>query len=122
MAREPKTSRREVPLRKRAIILDHYRQGKSIPEIRAAIKLPRSTIRSIIDRYKNEEDPIFENEPRSGRPLELDSRAERRLLRHASANTKDTLYTLATLGSKGSVVLICPRRKIKTVRWENRYK
>jgi hypothetical protein len=63
----PKSSRREVPIRKRAIILDQYRQGKSIPEIKAATRLHRSTIRSIIDRYKDEEDPTFENKPCSGR-------------------------------------------------------
>jgi transposase len=107
MAPEPKTSCREVPVRKRVIILDPYRQGKSILEIKDATKLLRSTIRSIIDRYKDEKDPTLENKPRSGRPpppRELSERAERKLLRHASDNPKDTLFALRTPSTCGKLI------------------
>jgi transposase len=93
-----------VPVKKKAIILDHYCQGQPIIQIKDATKLPRSTIRSIIDRYKDEEDPTFENKPRSGRPKELSERAERKLLRYVSANTKDTLYALRTPSKSSKLV------------------
>lgn len=97
MAPTPKTSRREVPLEKRARILDRYRQGKSVPQIASSLGLPRSTVHSIIDRYKDYKNPGFKNKPRLRRPLELSPKAERRLLRHAVTHTKDTLFALTTL-------------------------
>jgi transposase len=111
MAVVPKTSRREVKPHVRSVILDRYRQGQSVPQIIAATNKARSTIISIIDRYKDEAEPTFQNKPRSGRPPKLSTRAERRLLRHANANTKDTLEALATPSKSGKKICRTTVRK-----------
>jgi hypothetical protein len=61
-----KTSHREVPVRVRVIILDRYRQNQKIPEMKAATRLSRSIIRSIINRYKECWLIILINKPYSG--------------------------------------------------------
>ena len=49
---KPKTNRRETSPTKRADVYGRWREGYSIPQIIELEHLPRSTIRSIIDRIE----------------------------------------------------------------------
>jgi hypothetical protein len=48
---KPKTSRRELLPAQRALIVHKYQDGATITDIHYEFKTPRSTIRSILDRY-----------------------------------------------------------------------
>jgi transposase len=111
MGRVPKTSRKEVSPTKRARIVDRYQLGYSIPSIYKSFDLPRSTVRSIIDRYKDEEDTNFRSKPRLGAKPALSPRGERRLLRHAATHTKDTLFALCSPSKSGKQLGRCTVRK-----------
>jgi DNA-directed RNA polymerase specialized sigma24 family protein len=50
---KPKTSRQELLLAQRALIVHQYRDGATIADIHREFETPRSTIRSILDRYEN---------------------------------------------------------------------
>jgi len=67
-----------------------------VPQIRDELGLPRSTVRSIIQRAQKSEAFTFESAPRSGRPKKTSARDNRHLVRVADTNTIETLFAFAT--------------------------
>jgi hypothetical protein len=63
---KPKTSRRELLLAQRALIVHQYRDGATIADIYYKFKTLCSTIWSTLDRYKNYTGFKFKNKPRCG--------------------------------------------------------
>jgi transposase len=98
---KPKTSRRELLPAQRALIVHKYQDGATIADIHREFKTPRSTIRSILDRYQNYTGFEFKNKPRCGVKPKLNLRQERALIRHADKNPKDSLFALATPSKSG---------------------
>ena len=72
-----------------------------MPQIRDELGLPRSTIRSIIQRAQKSGAFTFESAPRSGRPRITFTRDNRHLVRVANIDTKESLFALATLSKSG---------------------
>src|SRR5271156_4824891 len=91
------TSRRETTKEKRAEVWTWYRAGKTYSEIRRRTDLTKSTVAGIIQREKTRtgQDRVS-NAPRPGRPPKVTPKAERRLLRAASQDTRATLAALST--------------------------
>ena len=98
---KPKTSRQELLLAQRALIVHQYRDGATIADIHHEFETPRSTIRSILDRYENYTGFEFKNKPRCGVKPKLNLRQERALVRHADKYPRDTLFALATPSKSG---------------------
>ena len=102
MPSKPKTQRRETTPKERAIVWAHYLDGLSYSEIKAKIGHPKSTIQSIIKRFKTKSGhDKFKSMPRLGVGRKVDSRGERALLRHVDKNTKDPLTVLGTPSKLG---------------------
>ena len=96
MCTHPKSNRRELTPAERARIWTRYHDGYSVPKI---IKLEghlRGTIQATLKRYGNIPNSTFESKLRSRRLKKTSSRDDRALLRAANADTKATLYALAT--------------------------
>jgi len=68
-----------------------------VSQITKETGLPRSTVRSIIQRTQKSGDFTFETKPRSGRPKITSVRDDRHLIRVAAIDTKETLFALITL-------------------------
>ena len=92
---KPKTSRRETSPTCRADVIGYWRTGYSIPQIVELEYLPRSTIRSIIDRFEERGRASYYNKPRPGPKLKTTDRDNRALLRAANEDTRATLHALA---------------------------
>jgi transposase len=104
MGVEPKTSRRELTPGQRGRIFGRWEAGDSIDQICSKFKRPRTTVTSIINRYKDQPEPNFENKPRTGAHPKLKSRAERALLRYATLYTRATLFALCTPSKSGQKI------------------
>ena len=63
---KPKADRREASPTKRADVYGRWREGYSIPQIIKLEHLHCSTIRSIVDRDKQNRQEAYYNKPRSG--------------------------------------------------------
>jgi transposase len=96
MCIHPKSNRKETSVAKRAAVWTRYCSGYKVPKIVALEGLPRSTIRSIIERRVESGNSSFQSKPRSGRPKKTTARDDRALLRAANRDTKATLFALAT--------------------------
>ena len=97
-----KTARREHSERIISIILASHTKGYSAREISAENNVPKSTINAIIRRATNSPDGWYHREKRCGRPLTLDARAHRRLIRYVDRNPKETLLALCTPSKSGT--------------------
>ncbi|KAK3548405.1 hypothetical protein QTP70_012647 [Hemibagrus guttatus] len=69
-------------------VIEIYQSGKGYKAISKALGLPRTTVRSII--YKWRKHGTVENLPRSGRPTKITPRAQRQLIQEV---TKDPTTT-----------------------------
>jgi transposase len=83
------------------LIVHKYQDGATIANIHREFKTPRSTIRSIFDRYQNYTGFEFKNKLRYGVKPKLNLRQERALIRHVDKNPKDSLFALATPSKSG---------------------
>lgn len=70
---------KETTLEERKIIINLFKEGKSYAKIAEILKRSRSTIQSIINKFKTE--GILHNLKRSGRPRKLSLREERKIVR-----------------------------------------
>ena len=102
MSSEPITSRRETTKEKRAEVWTWYKAGKTYSEIGRRTDLTKATVAGTIRREKRKTgQDRFSNAPRPGRPPKLTPKAERRLLRAASQDTRATLAALSTPSKSG---------------------
>ena len=72
-------TRREVSIEMRELIVKMRSDEKSYAEIARTIKMPRSTVASIVQKYTKM--GIMENKARSGRPRKLEARTKRLICR-----------------------------------------
>jgi hypothetical protein len=93
---KPKTDRRKTSSTKRANVYGRWREGYLIPQIIELEHLPCSTIRSIINRVKQNRREAYYNKPRLGAKPKTTKRDDRAVLRAANKDTKMTLHALCT--------------------------
>lgn len=107
---------RETTEAERVEILTWHQAGKSLCQIKAIVKKPQTTIYDIIKRAQERPDNPVATAKRSGRPPKLSATAERKLVRHATTHTQDTLAML-TIPSKSGSQFSKPtvRKVLKTV-------
>ena len=77
----PKTSRHEHSSETLAVIISVHEQGKSHAQIGDYLKFAKSTITSIIHRHNRQPEHPLRPTQWAGRPLKLDDRAKRLLIR-----------------------------------------
>lgn len=77
---------RETTFEEREIIINLYKNGKSERNIAELCSKPRSTINSIIKKYKTS-GTIF-NKVRSGRPSKISDRLKTKIVRQIKINPK----------------------------------
>ena len=90
---KPKTPGRGPPPVQRALIVHKYQDGYIIADIHREFKTPRSTIRSILDRYQNYTGFEFKNKPRCGVKPNLTS-AKNKPLFDTQTRIQKTLFLL----------------------------
>ncbi|CAK9816272.1 hypothetical protein ANTPLA_LOCUS8944 [Anthophora plagiata] len=71
--------RNETTLEERKIVIRLHEEGKSYRNISEILKRSRSTVHSIINKYKKE--GTLRNKERTGRPRKLTTREERKIVR-----------------------------------------
>ena len=102
MPSKPITKRRETTVVQRSAVWTWYMAGKRISEIGSLENLPRTTVASIIERTKKRTGiDRFTSAPRSGAPIKVTLKAERRLMRAAFNDTRAPLVALATPSKSG---------------------
>ena len=85
----PKTSRREHSSEMITAISKLHKAGKSLAQIGDLLSLPRSTAATILDQ-------LLQPSKRSGRPLKLDDRDRRTLIRQVQQFSHNNLKALST--------------------------
>ena len=83
---------KELPAELRDRIVSRHRSGEAYKKISAALKVPKSTVASIILKWKKF--GTTRTLPRAGRPAKLSNRGRRALVREV---TKNPMVTLAEL-------------------------
>ncbi|KAG2466809.1 TC1A transposase, partial [Polypterus senegalus] len=83
---------KELPEELRDRILARHRSGQGYKKISAALKIPKSTVASIILKWKTS--GMTRTLPRAGRPAKLSYRGRRALVREVKKNPKITLAEL----------------------------
>ena len=74
----------QTTVKQRFLVISHYNKGKSVNFISKSMKIPRTTIYNIIQRYKK--DPTtLENRPKTGRPQILDKFEQKLIIRKCLA-------------------------------------
>ena len=74
----------QTTVKQRFLAISHYNKGKSVNFISKSMKIPRTTIYNIIQRYKK--DPTtLENRPKTGRPQILDKFEQKLIIRKCLA-------------------------------------
>ena len=85
---------KETSLGERKIIINLHQKGKSYANISSIVKKSRSTIQSIVNKYK--EDAILQNLLRCDRPRILSLRKERNIVRIIKKRPETTTFEIAT--------------------------
>jgi len=101
MCTHPRGRGQETTIAQRSAVWTRHLLGQKVPQIRDELGLPRSTIRSIIQRAQKSGAFTFESAPRSGRPRITSTRDNRHLVRVANTDTKESLFALATPSKSG---------------------
>ena len=83
---------KELAKQVRDNVVEKYKSGLGIQKISKSLMIPRSTIKSIITKWKEHGTTV--NLPRDGRPPKLMDRARRALIREAAQRPKVTLEEL----------------------------
>ena len=92
----PKTSRRQHSSEMVTAISTLHKDGKSLAQIGDQLSLPRSTVATILHHHARQLDQPLQPSKRSGRPLKLDDRDRRTLMRHVQRFPHDNLKALST--------------------------
>ena len=112
MPHNSKTSRRETTSEQRAAVLALRRAGISFGKISAQEGIPKSTVIDIYKRAQLHPDKPYDNKPRSGCPLKVSVKSQRKLCRYAEANPYDTIQALTILSKSGHKLSHCTVRII----------
>ena len=90
-----KTARREYSSETMAVIIALHRANKSHGQIAKELNVPKSVTTIIHRETRNSHHPLRSTK-RAGRPLKLNIRARRALIRHIELYPHDSLAALAT--------------------------
>ena len=94
MCTHPRGRGQETTIAQRSAVWTRHLLGQKVPQIREELGLPRSTVRSIIQRAQKSGAFIFKSAFRSGRPRITFIRDNRHLVRVANINIKESLFVL----------------------------
>ena len=86
---------KETAIEERKIILNLYKMNKSYNEIAQIINRSRFTVRSVIKRFKSEEN--LENQIRSGRPSKVTIREKRKIVNIVKKDPKTNSTEIASM-------------------------
>lgn len=75
---------KEISTDIRKLVIKLSSEGKSMAKVGEIVNLSKSTVQTVIRNYKNTKS--FESLPRSGRPLKLDVRLRRNIVREVTEN------------------------------------
>lgn len=78
--------RKEISTDVRKLVIKFLNEGKSMAKVGEILNLSKSTVQTILNNYKKNKS--FESLPRTGRPLKLDERIRRKILREVTENPK----------------------------------
>ena len=101
MPSKPVTDRRRLTSEVRASILALREGGKSFGQIADQLKLPWSSVTTIVHRAKRQLNASPAVKKRFGRPPKLNDREKRAFIRHIDRNPHDNLACLATPSKSG---------------------
>lgn len=101
MPSKPTTARRRLTSEKHAAILALRKGGKSFDEIARQMKLVWSTITTIVHRAIKQQNASPASKKPMGRPLKLNARDKRALIRYVEKNPHDNLTALASPSKSG---------------------
>ena len=96
MPSKTKGSRREYSSETISAILELKKAGQSHNEIAHHFKIPKSSVTTIIHREARQSEHPVQPNKRPGRPLKLDARAQRAIIRHVEKFSHDNLHALST--------------------------
>ena len=104
MPSKPRTLRREHSSETIAVILCLHKLKKSHAQIAEHVKIPKSSVTTILHRQERNPDHPLRPTKRAGRPLKLDARARRTLIRHVERYPHDNFAALATPSKTGQTL------------------
>ena len=114
MVYQKKTNRQEHPPKVISVIWALHCMGYSTLKIRLENRLPKSTIISIIRRVRKHPSDPFRKALRTERPLKLNARAERRLVRFMANHPFKTITSLLSPSKSGYRMHINTTRRYLT--------
>ena len=118
----PKTSRRELTPEQRSAICNRFDLGEDIPTLMRRFNRSRTTITSVLARYKAHPDTSFKNKPRSSRPKKTTDRQDRALVSYALKYPRETLYALCSPSKSGQQLGRNTVRKILKSRGKSKHR
>ena len=101
MCTHPKSSWKELTPAQRARIWTRHLDRYLVPEIITLKGHPQGTVCATLKRYGGTLNPTFESKPWSRRLKKTSAQDDQALLQATDADTKATLYALATLSKSG---------------------
>jgi hypothetical protein len=104
MSSKSKTARREYSSETIAIILTLHSLSKSYAEIVYRLKLSRSFVFTSFIEIENNKTTLSDLQKRADRPLKMNARARRRLIRHVKTNLRNNFAVLII--STKSIIII----------------
>lgn len=87
-----------------AAIIALHKAGKSHAQIGAQLNLAKSTVTTTINRHNRQPTQPLRPTKRAGRPLKLDERSKRALIRHVERYPHDNLKALGTPSKSGTTL------------------
>lgn len=112
-----KGCRKETTLEIRELIINHFKEGKSVRKIAEICKRGRSTVHDIIQKYKHE--GRLKNKKRSGRPPILTEQDKRTIIRKIKQNPKLSAPKIATELEIGTGIKVNPETVRNVLRKAN---
>lgn len=88
-----------------AAIIALHQAGKSHAQIGDHLNLAKSTVTTIINRHNRQPTQPLRPTKRAGRPLKLDERSKRALIRYVERRPHDNLKALETPSKSGTTYL-----------------
>ena len=101
------TSRKEISIDVRNLVVKHRNECKSYGEIAKLLNLSKSTVQTIFNNFEN--NGTVENKPRSGRPKKLNRRDVSFILKEVNKDPKINATKLATELETRSDITVHPR-------------
>lgn len=86
------SGRKEISAEVRKLVVKLSNEGKSMAKVGQIVSLSKSTVQTILKNYKKNKS--YESLPRTGRPLKLNERLRRKIVREVIDNPKKSSVEL----------------------------